>query len=126
MHDKLYSDSAVPTDSRPSISTIYNARQSTAGLSPSDVTVTSRSFRGIAARRRRRSQSVMADVDNDKCNGVAGTRNEKCVGETRCNDNNNNEDDDDDDGVTGSTTTSEEAQSQRCRAVTQVRPVIFQ
>jgi len=125
--NKLCSDSVlpVPLDRLTSLSAVSHA---TIGLPPCDVTVTSRNFRGIPTRRRSRSQTVMADVDNERCNGVTETGNEQFAAETRRNDNNNNQNNDDD--ITRSTTKkalmmTSEADWRRCKVVsaaaTQVR-----
>ena len=113
--NKLCSNSAlpVPLNCLTSLSTVSHA---TAGLPSCDVTVTSRNSRGIASRRRSRPQTVMADVENDRCNGVRQTRNEQFVVETRRNDDNNNQNNDD---IATSTKnalmmTSEETYWRRC------------
>jgi len=72
----------------------------------------------MPARRRRRLPTVMADVDNDKCNGTARTGNEKFDGGSHGDDDNNNEHADDDDNTSRSTTTtSEELHLRRCQHV---------
>lgn len=100
----VYSDSVVPLDCLTSLSTVYHTRLPTA----SDVTVPSRDSSEIPTHRRTRSQSDMADVDNDTCNGEAKTGNDN-------NNNNNNKDG----SILESSVkmTSEEAQLARCKSV---------
>jgi len=112
---KICSDKARPLDFLRSLSANHPACR----LLPSDVTVTSRSSRGIP-RRRRPPETLMDDVDNDDETGTGNAG-----GDRRGNDDNNNKDDDDDDDANvGPTTdgapptmTSEETLPPRCRAV---------